>query len=56
MSITAIVPVAVLVLGLLLWLLSSSAKASEAGSLCFFAGVFVLTLRLAGETLRIGGG
>lgn len=50
----AIIPLIVLIAGLLLWVLAANPKVSEAGRLMFFAGVFVLTWKLSGETLRIG--
>jgi hypothetical protein len=52
----ALYPLAIMVAGLLLWLLASNPKASEAGRLLFFSGAFVLTWTLAGSTLRIGSG
>jgi hypothetical protein len=51
----AIYPLAIAVAGLLVWLLAANPKASEAGRLLFFSGVFVLTWTLADGTFRIGG-
>jgi len=50
----AIYPLAILILGLLLWVLSSNPKVSEAGRLLFFCGAFALTWKLSGESLRLG--
>lgn len=52
--IVALVPLAVAVVGLLVWLLASNPKASEAGKILFFCGVFVLTMTLARENFRLG--
>ena len=50
----AVIPLLIMIVDLLLWVLASNAKVSEAGRLLFFCGAFVLTWRLGGETLRIG--
>jgi hypothetical protein len=50
----AIFPLVILIVGLLLWVLASNPKVSEAGRLLFFCGAFVLTWKLGGETFRIG--
>ena len=47
-------PVVVLVLGLLLWALSSKPVPIEAGRLMFFAGLLVTLLVLARTTVRLG--
>jgi Na+/phosphate symporter len=52
----AIVPLIVMVLGLVVWFVSSNPKVSEAGRLAFFCGLLVLTMVLAKETLRVGSG
>jgi Na+/phosphate symporter len=52
----ALYPLAIMIAGLLVWLLASNPKASEAGRILFFCGAFVLTWTLAGSTLRIGSG
>ncbi len=50
----AIIPILVLIIGLLMWVLSSNPKVSEAGKILFAIGALVLTWQLGGETLRIG--
>lgn len=50
----AIAPLLIAIIGLLMWVLASNAKVSEAGRILFFCGAFVLTLILGRETIRIG--
>jgi hypothetical protein len=50
----AIYPLAIAIAGLLVWLLATNPKASEAGRLLFFSGAFVLTWTLANQTFRLG--
>lgn len=50
----ALWPLVILILGLLLWVLASNPKVSEAGRLFFFCGALVLTMSLARETFRLG--
>jgi Na+/phosphate symporter len=52
----ALYPLAIMIAGLLVWLLASNPKASEAGRILFFCGALTLTWTLAGSTLRIGSG
>jgi hypothetical protein len=51
----ALWPVAVLVLGILLWVLSSHPKVAKAGELLFFVGAFWTVYTLVGHTLKIAG-
>jgi len=50
----AIYPLAIAIAGLLVWLLATNPKASEAGRLLFFCGAFVLTTTLANNTFQLG--
>lgn len=50
----AVAPLAIAVLGLLMWVLASNPKVSEAGRILFFCGALVLTMSLAKETFRLG--
>lgn len=50
----AVIPFIVLVVGALVYALSSNPKASELGRLSFAAGLLVLLLSLAHVALRLG--
>lgn len=52
----AIIPLVVALVGALLYALASNTKVQEIGRILFFCGAFVLTWRLASETLRVGSG
>jgi heme A synthase len=51
---SAIIPVLVMLVGLLIWAFASNPKAAEAGRILFFCGAFVTTQVLAGTTMRFG--
>ena len=48
-----VVPLVVLVAGLLLWTLSSNAKASEAGRIMFFCGLLALCFSLGAKAVHL---
>jgi len=50
----AIAPLLIAIVGLLVWLMASNPKASEAGKILFFCGVLVLTMSLASKTFHLG--
>lgn len=50
----AVIPLITAVVGLLMWVLAANPKVAEAGRLMFFAGIFVLTLAFAKQTISIG--
>jgi hypothetical protein len=50
----AIFPLVVAIVGLLIWLLASNGKASEAGRIMFFCGVLVFVWNSAKEVVHIG--
>jgi Na+/phosphate symporter len=50
----AIWPVLILIIGLLMWVLSSNPKVSEAGKIIFFCGMLITTWVLAKHVVRIG--
>lgn len=52
--VVAIYPLVIAVVGLLMWVLSSNPKVSEAGKILFFCGALVLTMALGSKTLHLG--
>ncbi len=50
----AIIPLLMIIIGLLLWFVSSNPKVSEAGKLVFFAGTLALAMHYSGQTFRLG--
>lgn len=56
MNISFAIPIAVMIVGLILYYFIASAKTQEVGRLMFFAGMFVAMLKFAGSaSLHIGG-
>jgi len=49
----AYLPLLVAIIGLLVYVLASNAKAVEIGRLLFFAGILVTVLTLQGHTVRL---
>lgn len=47
-------PVLFALVGLLMWVLSSNPKVSEAGKLMFFAGILATCFAMSGHTWRLG--
>jgi hypothetical protein len=47
-------PILLIILGLLLWLIPGGPKRQEAGKICFFCGLLVLTWVFARHMTRIG--
>lgn len=54
MTAIAIFPVLVCILGLVMWFVSSNAKAAECGRIMFAAGLLVTCFELATHMIRIG--
>lgn len=52
----ALFPLAVAIIGLLMWVLSSNSKVAEAGKIMFLCGVMALCFSLASTTVSIGSG
>lgn len=50
----AIAPLVIAVVGLLMWFMSSNSRASMIGRILFACGMLVLTMSMAGQTLRLG--
>lgn len=50
----AIIPFIIMIVGLLLWVLASNPKVSEAGRIMFFCGLLVTTFEFGRETVHFG--
>ena len=50
----ALVPVLVMLLGGIMWFVSSNPKVADAGRGLFFIGVFFIVWQLSGRTVTIG--
>jgi hypothetical protein len=49
----ATIPLVVAVIGLLMWILASNAKVSEAGKILFFCRVLTLLLSVPGKSFHL---
>ena len=49
----SVFPVVVLLIGLIVYVLSTNGKAAEIGRLAFFVGLLVLVFVLADQTVRV---
>ena len=54
MTVIAIVPALVAIIGAALYLMAANPKAAELGRIAFFCGLLVLMFALAGHVLRFG--
>lgn len=54
MTLIAIIPLLVALVGAVTYAVSANPKVSELGRIAFFAGLLVTMLAMAGHTIRIG--
>ncbi len=54
MELTAIIPLIVCIIGLIVYIVSSNPKISEVGRIAFFCGLLATCLAFAGSSVHVG--